>query len=243
VVISASRDAVVIVGPQTAAAQPALRRAIERVSAAPIRFVVITASSTIDASRDAGWGHAGATVIAEEHAALRMASDARSMNDLAAPSLGFSEVQQIHVADEDVHVVRQTPGATDADVSAHFESHGVLYLGDSYDAVGYPTVDERHGGSLDGLIETAAKFMTFGARTKIVPGHGDLSTPASLREYHAMLVGIRDRMQALKRQGKSLDAVIAARPTAAWDARWGSVDGAARALVTAAYSGRPPVKR
>jgi hypothetical protein len=240
VVVSASRDGVAIVGPQTASAQPALRRAIERVTTAPIRFVVVTASPAIETSGDAGWGKAGAVVIAEEHAAYRMAGVTRAPQPAAGapPSLGFSEVQQIHLGDEDVHVVRQAPGASDADISAHFESHGVLYLGNSFIADGYPTVDEAHGGSLDGLIETAAKFMTFGARTRIVPGRGPVSTPADLRAYHDMLVAVRDRVKALKAQGKSLDAIIAARPTAPFDARWGAVDGAGRALVTAAYRGR-----
>ena len=137
---------------------PALRRAIERAAPAPVRFVVITASPAIEANRDAGWGRAGATVIAEEHAAARMASGLRpgENSDAATPSLGFSEVQQIHVTDEDVHVVRQKPGNTNADVSAHFETAGVVFLGNAYIADGYPTVDEAHGGTFDGLVETAA---------------------------------------------------------------------------------------
>jgi hypothetical protein len=40
-------------------------------------------------------------------------------------------------------------------------------------------------------------------------------------EFRDMLVTIRDRVAELKRQGKTLDEVQAARPTADFDAKWG----------------------
>lgn len=42
-----------------------------------------------------------------------------------------------------------------------------------------------------------------------------------------MLVEIRDKVASLKKQGKSLAEAVAARPTAAYDARWGgfAIDG------------------
>jgi len=43
-----------------------------------------------------------------------------------------------------------------------------------------------------------------------------------LIEYRDMLVTIRGNVAALKKQGKSLDEVIAAKPTAAFDAKWGN---------------------
>jgi hypothetical protein len=36
-----------------------------------------------------------------------------------------------------------------------------------------------------------------------------------------MLVAVRDSVARLKKQGKSLNEVIAAQPTAAYDAKWG----------------------
>jgi hypothetical protein len=36
-----------------------------------------------------------------------------------------------------------------------------------------------------------------------------------------MLVAIREKVAALKKQGRSLNETIAAKPTAAYDAKWG----------------------
>jgi hypothetical protein len=44
---------------------------------------------------------------------------------------------------------------------------------------------------------------------------------AGLAEYYDMLVAIRSNIAALKKQGKSLSETIAAKPTAAYDAKWG----------------------
>ena len=40
-------------------------------------------------------------------------------------------------------------------------------------------------------------------------------------EYRDTLATIRDRVAALKREGKSLNEIVAAKPIAAYDAKWG----------------------
>jgi hypothetical protein len=55
-----------------------------------------------------------------------------------------------------------------------------------------------------------------------------VSNKAELNSYREMLVAIRENVAKFKRQRRSLDETIAARPTAAFDARWGQF------LVTAA---------
>jgi hypothetical protein len=43
----------------------------------------------------------------------------------------------------------------------------------------------------------------------------------NLREFRDMLIDIRDRVQKLKKQGKDLNAIIAAKPTQKYDEKWG----------------------
>ena len=42
--------------------------------------------------------------------------------------------------------------------------------------------------------------------------------------YRDMLTTVRDRIAALVREGKTLEEVVAAKPTAEFDAQWGSPD-------------------
>jgi hypothetical protein len=48
-----------------------------------------------------------------------------------------------------------------------------------------------------------------------------VGTKAKIREYREMLVVARDRIQKLKAAGKTEDEVVAARPNADYDARFG----------------------
>lgn len=48
-----------------------------------------------------------------------------------------------------------------------------------------------------------------------------MGTRSQLIEFRNMLVTVRDKIVELKSQGKSLEGIIAANPTAAFDDKWG----------------------
>jgi hypothetical protein len=48
-----------------------------------------------------------------------------------------------------------------------------------------------------------------------------VSNKAELKEFRDMLVAIREGVAKLKQQGRSRDETVAAKPTAAFDAKWG----------------------
>jgi glyoxylase-like metal-dependent hydrolase (beta-lactamase superfamily II) len=81
----------------------------------------------------------------------------------------------------------------------------------------------QRGGSIDGMI--AASDTNLAATTDetiIIPGHGKpVSNKAELKEFRDMLVAIRENVAKLKQQGRSRDETVAAKPTAAFDAKWG----------------------
>ena len=92
----------------------------------------------------------------------------------------------------------------------------------------YPFIDYSTGGNIDGTIRAAEMNVNrVGEKTIVIPGHGDIGSKAGLVEYRDMLVTIREKVAALKKQGRSLAEVIAAAPTAAHDAKWGTwlIDG------------------
>jgi hypothetical protein len=60
-----------------------------------------------------------------------------------------------------------------------------------------------------------------GDKTIIVPGHGAAGSRQDLLSFRDMLVTVRQRVSALKAQGLSREEVLAARPSADFDAKWG----------------------
>jgi len=75
---------------------------------------------------------------------------------------------------------------------------------------------------VEGLIAAVNRVLDLvDAGTKIIPGHGPLAEPESLRAYRDMLATVRDRIRGMVRDGMSLALVLAAKPTLQFDAVWG----------------------
>ena len=247
-VVYAGTGATVVIGVQEPALVARAREVAARPGMPPVRYAVMLESAAAPAYGDAGWGRLGVLTVAHEMLHYRIERWARAQADSGraaavahpVPATSFSEVMQLYIGPEEVHLVHPRAGYTDGDVLAHWEEAGVLYLGNAFTSDGYPALDVARRGSIEGLVATASFFLdTFGrnpARVEpIIPGRGPLATLADLRAYRDMLVAVRDRVRALQEAGKTLDEAVAAKPTAALDARWGRGPVAPDDFVAAVY--------
>ncbi len=140
----------------------------------------------------------------------------------ALPTLIVKSDLTLNLGEETVLVKAYDPSHPDRDLYVYFVKADVLATDDTYWNGLYPFIDAVAGGGIDGMIRAAnANIALATDKTIIVPGHGPVSGRAQLVAYRDMLVGIRDNVAALKKQGKSLSEVIAAKPSAAYDAKWG----------------------
>ena len=100
----------------------------------------------------------------------------------------------------------------------------VFHCGDTWWNGVYPFIDYSTGGSIKGTIRAAeTNIAKVSAATVVIPGHGPVGDRSSLIEFHDMLASIHAKVAALKKQGQSLPEVIAAKPTAAYDEKWGKL--------------------
>jgi hypothetical protein len=201
-------------------------------------YVVALVSDSAASYGDGGWSSTGAVTIAHENLRRRFAQQPTHTGSvLPVTSLGFSEVIQIYVPGEDTHAVHQKPGYSDADVSVHLERAGVLMLASIFTSDGYPMIDSAHGGNFGGLVETARTFsINFGPAQTIVPARGPAVTGRVLKDYVGMLTAVTNRVQQSVNAGSTLAQVIAARPSAEFDARWGHGPVTPNAFVTEVYN-------
>ena len=74
---------------------------------------------------------------------------------------------------------------------------------------------------MDGLIAVTQEVLSRSDKnTKIIPGHGPLSSISELQAYQSMLVTVRDAVSDLIRHGYSEEEAIAKKPTASLDRDW-----------------------
>ncbi len=193
---------------------------------------------------DAGWGALGAVTIAHEwnRPKLEDWSKLPGAPPMAIPPVTYSEVIAFDMNGESVHVVHMPAGYSNDDAIVHCHHAGVIHLGGAFTMDGYPAADFAQNGSVDGMIDVVGRFLNSPATNHFVPVRGPIATTAQLKEYHAMLTQVRDRVRQLVKAGKSEDQVVAAKPTAAFDARWGKGPVSPDAFVRMVYNSKPESK-
>jgi cyclase len=228
VVASVGPDGALLVGTPSAASTPAIARVLGQRTKSPKRYVVIFPESAAGTQGDAGWVARGALVVMQEKALERLgghkmgkagALPARlAQLGVERPPVSFSEVISFDLNGEAIHIVHQKPGYSDADAVAHFHVASVVYMGEVFPGDGYPRIDASQGGTLEGLLDqlgwTDPKFH-------IVPARGPVTNGTSVKALADMIVTVRDRVKQMVGAGRTEQEILAARPTAEFDAQYG----------------------
>lgn len=225
--VSSGADGLYIIDDQVKEVSGPLLGAIRKISDEPVRFVINTHYHGDHTGGNETIGKAGAVIVAQDNVYKRMASDQTSvfMNNItpayaksALPVITFNDKVSFHLNGETARVYHVAHGHTDGDSIIYFEGSNVIHMGDMYFNGLYPYVDLDAGGSIKGMIEAAELALSLSNdRTRIIPGHGPLALTDDLRGYRDYLVQAVSNVQALIDEGKDLQQVIKARPTAEWD--------------------------
>jgi glyoxylase-like metal-dependent hydrolase (beta-lactamase superfamily II) len=207
--------------------------ALDGIGSGPVRYLINTHWHFDHTDGNAWLNAAGATILAHENTRRRMAASTRveGWNFTfppaprgALPTVGLDAGgTTLHLDDVPISIASYGPCHTDTDVRVTFPDADVVHVGDTWWNGHYPFIDYSTGGSIDGMIRaTSLNVDIVGNDTIAIPGHGPVGDKRQLIEYRDMLRTIRDAVAALKRQGRSAAEAIAANPTAAYDAKWGT---------------------
>jgi glyoxylase-like metal-dependent hydrolase (beta-lactamase superfamily II) len=227
------RDGKLLVDAGIPGSRHRISKALAAISSDPIGHLINT-HWHFDHTEGNEWLHAeGASILAHENTRRHLSTTTR-VEDWnytfppsppgALPSHVVQTERTLHHNGATIVLRHYGPAHTDSDLSVYFAEADVLHVGDTWWNGVYPFIDRSTGGSIDGMIRaTESNLARVTARTLIIHGHGPVGDRAQLIEFRDMLVAIRTQVAALKQQGKSLAEVLAAKPTAAHDAKWGSL--------------------
>lgn len=231
IALSTGSDGSVLVDTQFAPLNAKILAAVRAAGGSDVRYVINTHWHGDHSGGNEPLGAAGALIIAHDNVLTRMSTEQfmAAFNQRIPPSpaaalpvVTFPTRTTFHLNGDVVQVVHVDNAHTDGDSIVHFTNANVIHTGDTYMKDVYPFIDVSSGGSIDGFIAAAdAVLSRSNASTRIIPGHGELANRADLQRFHDMLVNVRGKIQALIEQGMSEDAVVAAGPTAEFDATWG----------------------
>ncbi len=225
---------------------------IRKLTNKPIRYVINTSADADETGGNARISKAGApviggnlgavafengaTIVAQENVLRLMSKAAEGKADANAdllPTTTFFQGQkEIFFNEEPVIVMFEPAAHTNGDTMVFFRRSDVLATGEIFNENSYPVINLAEGGSINGVIKalnvvldiTIPKHEQEGG-TYVIPGHGRLTDEHDVLEYRDMVTIIRDRVQNMIKEGKTLEQVKEAKPTFEYDGRWGSTTG------------------
>jgi len=243
ILASVGDDGVFIIDDQFAPLSEKILAALGKLKPGIPRFVINTHWHGDHTGGNEALGSAGSVIVAHENVRQRMrrgqllrGENVPPAAKNALPVMTFTTDVSLHLNGDDVHVRHVAHAHTDGDALVKFDRANVLHMGDVYFNGLYPFIDAESGGSIGGLIKAIERGLELSdANTVIVPGHGPVSNRAELAKYGELYKAYRDRIAALKREGKSLDEIIALKPTAATDEALGKAFITPEQLVTSIF--------
>jgi len=156
----------------------------------------------------------------------------------AIPTKTFQTKQTIHLNGNTILLEHYLPAHTDSDISVEFTDADIIHTGDTWWNGVYPFTDYSTGGNIEGVIRALEKNISKTSKTTIIiPGHGPIGNKNQLVECRDMVCKVRDKIAALKRKGYSYREVLAAKPTAPYDAKWGGWVIDAQIFIAQVYKG------
>jgi glyoxylase-like metal-dependent hydrolase (beta-lactamase superfamily II) len=180
-----------------------------------------------------------ASVLAHENVLGRMSAPTGRQAPVASglwPTKTFAYHQySMYLNGEGIQVIHQPAAHTDGDTIVFFRRGDVIATGDIIDTTRWPVIDTKRGGTVQGELDALNRLMDMtifnlplqwkADRTFLVPGHGNVYDKLDLLEYRDAVTIVRDRVQDLIGEGKTLAQVKAANPTLGYRSQYGADSG------------------
>lgn len=224
-------DGVFMVDDQFAPLAERIKKAVSELSDQPLRYLVNTHWHSDHTGGNESFGDDGAIIVAHDNVRKRLGRDefmkllkreVPASPASALPQITFAHRVTLHFSGEKITAYHAPYAHTDGDSYIHFANANVIHAGDLVRNGEYPFIDTGSGGGLGGLIKAVKRIIALADdETRIIPGHGALTSKKDLQDYLEMLETTRSRVEALIAKGVSKNKVVFQKPMQDYDDKWG----------------------
>ena len=219
--VSAGPDGLLMIDSQFAPLSEKIRAALGKLGGEDPKFLINTHVHGDHVGGNENFGRKAA-ILAHANVRKRMTQADQPPAKTAIPVVTYKDGISIHFNGEEVRVIHFPTGHTDGDSVIVFTKSKVVHMGDHFFSGRFPYIDIDSGGDVAGFIENIDRALEMiGADTKIIPGHGPLSTRRDLKTFRGMLEETTALIRKGAKDGKSLEQLQAAGLPDKWKS-WGT---------------------
>ena len=247
IAVSVGEQGVLIVDDMFPELMPKIEAAISELGGDGVDFAVNTHWHFDHADGNLALGPTGTWIVAQQNSTEMMAKTnvlnmviakyrQEAYPEDARPAISFDDRMGFHFNGGQIDLVHVGPAHTAGDAAVIFRKHNAVHFGDVFNNAGYPFIDADSGGDIDGMIAFCQAVLDeIAPDATVIPGHGPIVGTTELQAYIDMLKTVRDRIAGLIAEGKSMEEVIAAKPTADFDETYGP-EGQSLGFVNRVYT-------
>lgn len=230
IAVFTGEDGTFLVDDQFAPLTEKILEEIKKIGGEKPKFLVNTHWHYDHTGGNENLGKAGTIIVAHDNVRKLLTTDntikafdkkISAMPKEGLPVITYSKDTTFHINDETVRAFHVHNAHTSGDSVVHFDKANIIHAGDIWFNGFYPFIDVEHGGSLEGMITAVTTIINMSdENTKIIPGHGPVGSKQELVRYRKMLSTVLVVLRDYKKQGKTLEEVIEAKPTESLDSEW-----------------------
>lgn len=224
--VSVGDDGVFLIDDQYAPLTPKILAAIGKISDRPVRYLINTHYHGDHTGGNENLGRSGTLIVAHDKLRARLKERPVERSGgwteggerYGLPVITFNDQLSFHLNGDEARATFVADAHTDGDAFIQFKGANVIHMGDLMFNGMYPYIDVDAGGNVDGVLAGYDQVLALADdQTRVIPGHGPMATKLELTSNRAMIQTVRDRVAALVADGKSLEEVLAAAPSAEYD--------------------------
>lgn len=208
---SVGPDGILIVDNQFLPLAEKIDAALAKLSTNKLEYVINTHIHPDHTGGNAYFG-CKAKIIAHANLRKRLA-DKSGVKPEELPVITHEHGLTLFFNGEEVRVLGFGPGHTDGDTAVFFTQSKVLQLGDQFVNGRFPFVDVVNGGGVKGLLKNLDSILAWlPSDTKIIPGHGAVSTVEDLKRFREAIAESVSIVEKGIADGKTSEEIRAAAP-------------------------------
>lgn len=201
--ISAGEDGVLIIDSQFAPLSGKISAAIDKLGKGKPKYLLNTHWHGDHTGGNANFAKT-ADIIAHRNVRKRMAASSKVVKG-ALPVITFNQNLTLNFNGDTIHAIHFPSGHTDGDSMIFFTKANVVHMGDHFFAGRFPYIDVGSGGDPKGYLKNVSRVLKTEILddTKIIPGHGPLSTRTDLEKFRDVIAKSIATVESGIKAGKS----------------------------------------